>query len=89
MERREADLIRRHLAQCETLLAGRIAAGHQTGEAYLRREIDRLRAGLAHEEAPEPRGRRLTDRLAQSRLAMLPAMITGLLLPKSRWDLDD
>jgi chorismate mutase len=89
MRRRTTDLIRRQLAECEALLAERLAAGHPVGEAYLRREIDRLRADLEHEEAPEPRGRRVTDRLADSRLTVLPAVLTGLLLPKRAWDLDD
>lgn len=89
MERRRADLIRRQLAEWESLLAQRLAAGQTTGEAYLRREIERIRDDLAHEEAPEPRGRRIADRLAKSRLSVLPAVLTGLLLPKQAWDLDD
>ena len=89
MNRRAGDLIRRQLEETERLLAARTAAGQLNGEAYLRGEIDRLRTQLANEEAPEPRGRRLTDRLLDSQLALLPAMLTGLLVPKGAWDLDD
>jgi hypothetical protein len=89
MERRASDLIRRQLREAELLLAARIATGQSTGEVYLKGEINRLRAQLENEEMPERRGRRLTDRLVDTQLALLPAMLTGLLVPKAAWDLDD